>query len=175
MKKLVASLALLLAAPSLTGCNAGLIGLAVYTQRGLEPTVASGSLTNAPGTTKIGYVTWIELNQDGSVGGRLNFDLVRDQNITFDKSAVPAGGKFTIEVTPKANVVEGTYVIFAWDDTNGNGIYEGDQGEKRAPEVYRLRGQAATRSLWTTEKFVFTDKKLAIEYADPNGGLAFGF
>ena len=175
MKKLAASLALALAAVSLSGCNAGLIALAAYTQRGLEPTTASGSLTNAPATTKIGYVTWIELNQDGTVGGRLNFDLVRDQNITFDKSAVPADNRFNIQVQPKANVVEGTYVIFAWNDLNGNGIYEGDQGETRAPEVYRLRGQASTRSLWTTEKFVFTDKKLAIEYADPNGGLAFGF
>jgi hypothetical protein len=66
-------------------------------------------------------------------------------------------------------------VVFAWDDVNNNGIYEGDQGEKRAPEVYRVRGQATTRALWTTEKFVFTDRKLAIEYADQNGGLAFTF
>lgn len=175
LKPLTLSLSLLLAASTLSGCNAGAIALAAYTQRGLEATQASGSLTNPPAKARVGYITWIELMQDGTVQGKLNFDLVRDKTVAFDKAADPVGGKFTLEVTPKPDVAEGTYVVFAWDDLNGNGIYEGDQGEKRAPEVYRMRGQAAGRSLWTTEKFVFTDQKLAIEYADQNGGLSFAF
>lgn len=175
LKPLTLSLSLLLTASALSGCNAGAIALAAYTQRGLEPTQASGSLSNQPAKSRVGYITWIELMQDGTVQGKLNFDLVRDKTVAFDKVAEPVGGKFSLDVAPKPAVAEGTYVVFAWDDVNGNGIYEGDQGEKRAPEVYRLRGQSAGRSLWTTEKFVFTDQKLAIEYADQNGGLVFAF
>ena len=71
-------------------------------------------------------------------------------------------------------MAEGTYVVFAWDDVNNNSIYEGTQNEKRAQEVYRVRGQATDRNLWTTEKFIFTDQKLSIDYADINS-LAFTF
>jgi hypothetical protein len=174
LKKLVAAL-LLAALPSLSGCNAAAIALAAYAQPGLGTMTAKGNLQNAPSTAKIGYITWIELMRDGSVQGKLNFDLVRDKNVTFDKTANPSGPSFAIDLVPKAQVAEGTYVVFAWNDQNNNGIYEGDQGETRAPEVYRVRGQATSKGLWTTEKFVFTDKKLSIEYADANGGLSFTF
>lgn len=174
MKKLVFLSALLIAGSTLAGCNAIVLTTALPTTS-LTMTTVSGSLSAAPAATRVGYVTWIELMQDGSVQGRLNFDLVQDKTVPFDKAAVPVANKFSLEVTPKPSVAEGTYVLFAWDDVNNNGIYEGDQGEKRAPEVYRLRGQAANRVLWSTEKFVFTDRKLAIEYADQNGGLSFTF
>lgn len=174
MKKLVLLSALLLAGQTLAGCNAIVLTTAL-TSNSLAPTKVSGSLTAAPAATRVGYITWIELMQDGSVQGRLNFDLVRDKTVPFDKATAPENNAFNLEVTPKPSVAEGTYVVFAWDDVNNNGIYEGDQGEKRAPEVYRVRGQATNRALWTTEKFVFTDRKLAIEYADQNGGLAFTF
>jgi hypothetical protein len=174
LKKLALIAALAIAGPALAGCNAIVLTTAL-TSTSLAATKVSGSLTSAPTNARVGYITWIELMQDGSVQGKLNFDLVRDKTVPFDKAVQPANNKFELEITPKPNVAEGTYVVFAWDDVNGNGIFEGDQGEKRAPEVYRVRGQAANRGLWTTEKFVFTDKKLAIEYADQNGGLAFTF
>ncbi|MFN3430682.1 MAG: hypothetical protein ACK46X_12090 [Candidatus Sericytochromatia bacterium] len=174
MKKLALLSALVLAGQSLAGCNAIVLTTAL-TGNSLTATTVSGSLTNAPAAARVGYITWIELMQDGTVQGRLNFDLVRDKTVPFDKVSAPADNKFQIELSPKASVAEGTYVVFAWNDVNGNGIFEGDQGEVRAPEVYRVRGQATNKSLWTTEKFVFTDRKLAIEYADQNGGLAFVF
>jgi hypothetical protein len=167
-------LALCASLPLLAGCNAGAIALAYYTSHALGTQTVSGTLANPTATTKVGYVAWIELMQDGSVQGRLNFDLVQDKNVTFDKIAQPSGNKFTLDITPRAGVAEGTYVVFAWDDVNGNNIYEGDQNEKRAPEVYRVRGQATTRNLWTTEKFVFTNTKLSIDYADVNS-ISFTF
>jgi hypothetical protein len=168
--------AIALAALWLTGCNAGAIALGVIAQRVLGPTTASGTVANPPANTKIGYLAWIELLNDGQVKGQLNFDLVANKTVQFDKSVSPeSGGKFSIEVTPQADVAEGTYVVFAWEDANNNGAFDGEAGEKRAPEVYRVRGQAANRGLWTTEKFVFTEKKLAIEYASQDGGLTFTF
>jgi hypothetical protein len=158
----------------LTGCNAGAIVLGYVANHELGSQTIAGAVTNPTATTKVGYIAWIELMQDGTVQGRLNFDLVKDTTVTFDKITTPADGKFTLDVTPKAGVAEGTYVVFAWDDVNGNNIYEGTANEKRAPEVYRVRGQATTRNLWTTEKFVFTNTKLAIEYADLNA-INFGF
>lgn len=165
LKKLALLSSLLLAGQALTGCNAIVLTTALTTNA-LTPTTISGTLAAAPASTRIGYVTWIELMNDGSVQGRVNFDLVRDKTVPFDKAATPSGNGFSLEVSPKAGVAEGTYVVFAWDDVNNNGIYEGDQGEKRAPEVYRVRGQAAGKALWTAEKFVFTDRKLEIMYAD---------
>ncbi|MDB5096012.1 MAG: hypothetical protein JWM80_433 [Cyanobacteria bacterium RYN_339] len=162
------------ALPLLAGCNAGAIALGYVATHELGTQSIGGALTNASGTTKVGYIAWIELMQDGTVQGRLNFDLVKDTTVTFDKITTPAGGKFTLDITPKAGVAEGTYVVFAWDDVNNNNIYEGTANEKRAPEVYRVRGQATTRNLWTTEKFVFTNTKLAIEYADLTA-INFGF
>lgn len=176
MKKLVLGLSLLLAPALLAGCNAGAIAVAAYSQASLSATDTSGQVTNAPANVKVGYITWIEMLKDGSVTGKLNFDLVRDKVVDFEKNVTtPANGRYDLKVTPKSDqAVEGTYVVFAWDDLNGNGVYEGDQGEKRAPEVYRVRGQAGARSYWTIEKLVFTDKKLAIEYAD-QGGVSFVF
>ena len=174
MKKLAALAALVLTGTTLAGCNAIVLTTAL-TGNSLAATKVSGSLAAAPTNARVGYITWIELMQDGSVQGKLNFDLVKDKTVPFDKAVSPADNKFEVDVTPKPGVAEGTYVVFSWDDTNNNGIFEGDQGEKRAPEVYRVRGQSANRSLWTTEKFVFTDKKLEIVYADQNGGLAFTF
>ena len=168
-------LATALAATLLTGCNAGALVLGAMAQRVLAPTTASGSITNPPGATKVGYLAWIELLNDGAVKGQLNFDLVANKTVRFDKSITPTGAQFAVEITPSADVAEGTYVLIAWDDANNNGVYDGDQNEKRAQEVYRVRGQAANRSLWTTEKFVFTATKLAIEYANQEGGLAFTF
>lgn len=168
-------LALVVACTLLTGCNAGAVALGFVAQRVLAPTTTSGTLVGATATTKIGYLAWIELLNDGSVKGRLNFDLVANKNVTFDKSVAPVNNGFTLEITPGADVAEGTYVLFAWDDANNNGAYDGEGGEKRAQEVYRVRGQASTRSLWTTEKFVFTQTKLAIEYANQEGGLTFTF
>lgn len=162
------------ALPLLAGCNAGAIALGYVANHDLTPQTVSGTLSNAGSTTKVGYIAWIELMQDGTVSGRLNFDLVQDKNVTFDKIATPSGNSFSLQVSPKSGVAEGTYVVFAWNDTNGNNIYEGDQGETRAQEVYRVRGEAATRNLWTTEKFIFTDQKLSIDYADVNS-LAFTF
>lgn len=174
MKKLALTVALLTAGQTLAGCNAIVLTTALNSTS-LGATKVSGSLTNATPNARVGYITWIELMQDGSVQGKLNFDLVQQKTVAFDKVVTPANSKFELDITPKPAVAEGTYVVFAWDDVNGNGVYEGDQGEKRAPEVYRVRGQSANRGTWTTEKFVFTDKKLAIEYADQNGGLAFTF
>lgn len=168
-------LAIAVASTLLTGCNAGALVLGVMAQRVLTPTTVSGTLTNAPGTTKVGHLAWIELLNDGTVKGQLNFDLVANKTVRFDKSMTPSGGTFSMEIAPSADVAEGTYVVIAWDDANGNGVYDGDQNEKRAQEVYRVRGQAANKSLWTTEKFVFTATKLAIEYANQEGGLAFTF
>ena len=160
--------------PVLSGCNAGAIALAYVASHNLGTQTITGTLSNATATTKIGYVSWIELLQSGQVQGKLNFDLVADQTVTFDKIVTPSGNKFSMDITPSANVAEGTYVVFAWDDVNNNSIYEGTQNEKRAQEVYRVRGQATDRNLWTTEKFIFTDQKLSIDYADINS-LAFTF
>jgi hypothetical protein len=159
-------LALATTLPFLASCNAGALVLGYVATHQLGSQQVSGALSGLTPTTKVGYIAWIELMQDGSVSGRLNFDLVQDKNVTFDKIGAIANNRFTLDVTPKANVAEGTYVVFAWDDVNGNNIYEGDKDERRAPEVYRVRGQATTRNLWATEKFVFTDRRLAIEYAD---------
>lgn len=168
-------LAIAATAMLLSGCNAGALVLGAMAQRILAPTTVSGTLTNAPGTTKVGYLAWIELLNDGAVKGQLNFDLVANKTVKFDKSMTATGGTFSMEIAPSADVAEGTYVVIAWDDANANGQYDGDQNEKRAQEVYRVRGQAANRNLWTTEKFVFTATKLAIEYANQEGGLAFTF
>jgi hypothetical protein len=162
------------ALPLLAGCNAGAVALGFVASHELGTQQIGGSLTNPTANTKVGYIAWIELMQDGTVQGRLNFDLVKDTTVTFDKITTPANGRYTLDVTPKAGVAEGTYVVFAWDDVNNNNIYEGTANEKRAPEVYRVRGQATTRSLWTTEKFVFTNTKLEIAYADLTA-LNFGF
>lgn len=176
MKKLIACLALPLALASLSGCNAGAIALAAYSSHGLDGTQSSGVVANSSADTRVGYITWIEQMQDGSVQGKLNFDLVQDKTVSFDQVVTPdSSGKFTLALTPHPKVQEGTYVVFAWTDSNHNGVYDGDQGEKRAPEVYRLRGDAGVTSAWTTEKFVFTDQQLSIQYADQNGGLAFTF
>lgn len=168
-------LAMALAATLLTGCNAGALVLGAMAQRVLTPTTASGTITNPPGATKVGYLAWIELLNDGTVKGQLNFDLVANKTVRFDKSITLSGTQFSTEIAPSADVAEGTYVVIAWDDVNNNGVYDGDQNEKRAQEVYRVRGQAGSRSFWTTEKFVFTATKLAIEYANQDGGLNFTF
>lgn len=176
MKKLLACLALPLTLATLSGCNAGAIALAAYSSHGLDTTSLSGVVANATADTRVGYITWIEQLQDGNVQGKLNFDLVQDKTVSFDKVVTPdSSGKFTLALAPAAKVQEGRYVVFAWTDSNHNNVYDGDQGEKRAPEVYRLTGDAGVTSTWTTEKFVFTDQQLSIQYADQNGGLAFTF
>jgi hypothetical protein len=141
----------------------------------LGATRVSGVVTAAPATVRVGYVSWVEQMNDGTVKGLLTFDLVNQKTATFDRVATPVGQNFSLELTPRASVAEGSYVVLAWDDVDKDGVYEGDQGEKRATEVYRVRGHVANRSLWTTEKFVITDKKQTIEYADQNGGLSFTF
>lgn len=168
-------LAIVATAVLLTGCNAGALVLGAMAQRVLSPTTISGTLTNPPAAIKIGHLAWIELLNDGTVKGQLNFDLVANKTVRFDQSTTPSGNQFSMALAPSADVAEGTYVVIAWEDTNNNGVYDGDQNEKRAQEVYRVRGQAANRSLWTTEKFVFTATKLEIQYANHEGGLAFSF
>lgn len=159
-----------------SGCNAGAIAMGFLLNNELAPNRVGGSLTNAPANTKIGYVSWIEQLNDGTTTGRLNFDLVRDRTVSFDRLTTPGSdAKYSLEIQPKAQTAEGTYVVFAWEDTNGDNIYQADNNEKRAPEVYRVRGQAAQRALWTAEKYVFTDKKLEIQFAELGTGLAFTF
>jgi hypothetical protein len=159
----------------LSGCNAGAIALDAFSQRALASTTLTGTLTNPTTHAKVGYLTWLELLQDGSLQGRLNFDLIQDKDVSFDVTTAPASGAYSLTINPKPAVAEGTYVVFAWDDTNGDGLYQGDQGERRAPEVYRVRGQAGAQGAWTVEKFVFTDQKLSIQYVDPSKGLNFSF
>lgn len=159
-----------------SGCNAGAIAMGVLLNNELGANKVGGTLSNAPAATKIGYVAWIELLNDGSTTGRLNFDLVRDRTVTFDRITTPSTeGRYALELQPKAQTAEGTYVVFAWEDVNNDNIYQADNNEKRAPEVYRVRGQAAQRALWTAEKYVFTDKKLEIQYAELGNGLVFTF
>lgn len=159
-----------------SGCNAGAIAMGVLLNNELAANRVGGTLTNPPANTKIGYVAWIEQLNDGSTTGRLNFDLVRDRTVTFDRITTPGtDNKYSLEVQPKGQTAEGTYVVFAWEDANNDNIYQADNNEKRAPEVYRVRGQAAQRALWTAEKYVFTDKKLEIQYAELGTGLAFTF
>ena len=175
MGRLLKTVALLGLASGISACNAGVIALGYLAEHTLSATTASGSVANAPSNVRVGYLAWIEILGDGAVQGKLNFDLIKEKNISFDKVAKPENQRFTLELSPKASVVEGTYVGISWDDVNSNGVYEGDQGEKRAPEVYRGRGQAGTRSLWTAEKFVFSDNKLSLEYASQDGGIQFTF
>lgn len=141
----------------------------------LGGTKVSGTVTSAPATVRVGYVSWVEQMADGTVKGLLTFDLVNQKTVTFDRIATPVGSAYALDLTPRASVAEGSYVVLAWDDVDKDGVYEGEQGEKRATEVYRVRGHVTSRSFWTTEKFVITEKKQTIEYADPNGGLTFTF
>jgi hypothetical protein len=141
----------------------------------LGGTRVSGTLNAAPADARVGYVSWVEQMADGTVKGLLTFDLVNEKKVTFDRIATPVSGGYSLDLTPRASVAEGSYVVLAWDDVDKDGVYEGDQGEKRATEVYRVRGHVTSRSLWMTEKFVITEKKQTIEYADQNGGLSFTF
>lgn len=153
------------AAITLTGCNAGAIAIGVLSNRQIAATTASGTVRTAPAAVKVGYLKWIELLNNGSVQGQRDFDLATKKNVTFEKSVVPVNGAFSIEITPSGEAAEGTYVVMSWEDSNGNGAYDGDAGEKRAAEVYRFRGLASTNALWTAEKFLFTEKQLSIVYA----------
>jgi len=158
----------------LTGCNAGAIAIGMLSNRQIAPTTASGSVRTAPAAVKVGYLKWIELLNNGTVTGQRDFDLATKKNVSFEKSVAPANGAFSIEILPSTDAAEGTYVVMAWEDTNGNGAYDGDAGEKRAAEVYRFRGLASTTALWTAEKFLFTEKQLSIVYATATD-LAFTF
>ncbi|MEB3197260.1 MAG: hypothetical protein VKP62_08660 [Candidatus Sericytochromatia bacterium] len=169
--------AILTAAISLlTGCNAGALTMGYLAQRVLRPLATSGSVAGAiPASVKVGYLAWIEIPNEGAVRGKLDFNLTVPKTVEFDLVDTPRANQFALQISPGNDTAEGTYVVLAWDDQNNNNKFEGDQGEKRAAEVYRIRGQASTSNFWTAEKFLFTDKRLEIQMADHNGGLVFTF
>src|SRR5579884_244207 len=70
LKKLIACMALPLALASLSGCNAGAIALAAYSNHGLDSTQLSGVVANTSADVRVGYITWIEQLQSGNVQGK---------------------------------------------------------------------------------------------------------
>lgn len=158
----------------LTGCNAGALTLGYLAQRVLKPLSTAGTVKNAPVEVRVGYLAWIEVPNEGTPRGKLDFNLTVPKTVEFDSVQKPVNNAFALQITPGPDTSEGTYVVLAWDDLNGNGKFEGDQGEKRAAEVYRIRGQASTSNFWTSEKFLFTDKRLEIQIANQDA-LSFSF
>lgn len=159
----------------LSACNAGAIAMGVMAQRFLRPLETSGTLSNPPAAVRVGYLAWTELPHEGAARGQLDFNLTEAKTVEFDDRVVPRDNRFSLEIKPGPDTNEGTYVMLAWDDVNDDGRFQGEQGEKRAAEVYRIRGQASTSNFWTAEMFLFTDKRLEIRMVQPDGGLVFSF
>jgi hypothetical protein len=169
--------AVLLLATSLllTGCNAGALTMGFLAQRVLRPIATSGTLKNAPSAARVGYLAWIEVPNDGPSRGKLDFNLTQPRTVEFDRVEVPSNNTFSMNITPGPDTAEGTYVVLAWNDVNSDGKFQGELGEERAAEVYRIRGQASTSNFWTAEKFLFTERRLEIQIANQDGGLGFTF
>jgi hypothetical protein len=159
----------------LTACNAGAIAMGVMAQRVLRPLATAGTVSNPPAAVKVGYLAWVELPNEGAARGQLDFNLTAPKTVEFDQVVTPRDNKFALQLTPGPDTSEGTYVMLAWNDENDDGKFQGEQGERRAAEVYRIRGQASTQNFWTAEMFLFTDKRLEIRIAQPDGGLTFSF
>ncbi|MEB3284964.1 MAG: hypothetical protein VKN33_06740 [Candidatus Sericytochromatia bacterium] len=159
----------------LTACNAGAIAMGVMAQRFLRPLATAGTVSNPPAAIKVGYLAWTELPNEGAPRGQLDFNLTEPKTVEFDQTVTPRDNRFSLQITPGPDTAEGTYVMLAWDDVNNDGRFQGEQGEKRAAEVYRIRGQASTSNFWTAEMFFFTDKRLEIRMVQPDGGLSFSF
>jgi hypothetical protein len=150
------------------GCNlVGLIGAANLGNGHLTPLLASGSITQPPPAVRVGYFAWVELNRESAVnGGQLQVDLLQGQTVAFEQSVEPRANQYELFIRPTPRTAQGIYVVMAWDDTNGNGVYEAQRNERRAPEVYRISGHAAADSLWSAERLVFTEQRFSITYAD---------
>lgn len=159
----------------LTGCNAGALTLGYFAQRVLRPLSTSGTLKNAPPAARVGYLAWIEVPNEGQTRGKTDFNLTERRTVEFDKVEVPSNNAFSLTILPGNDTAEGTYVVLAWNDVNADGKFQGDQGEERAAEVYRIRGQASTSNFWTAERFLFTERRLEIQVANQEGGLGFTF